>query len=135
MFTRITYEGLKMLSNLAVKVGKLKLLALNLLLITLRNKAAHVFEVCCSLVNDVLAPSVARSLLVKVSGIRQRKRSPDICACDVVPQSNVSQRDFMPQRGLVGGLAWRQELERDFREAAESNGKKLRGLGGIIPVG
>ncbi len=26
-------------------------------------------------------------------------------------------------------------MERDLREAAESNGKKLRGLGGIIPWG
>lgn len=133
MFAGISYEGMKMLSNLSVKMCELKLLALNFLLVELRNKAAHVFEVCCRLIHYALYESVP--FWVKVFWVRQTKGGPYVGAGSVIPETDISQRDFMPQQGLVGGLAWWQKFERDFRDTAESNGKKFCGLGGVIPWG
>ena len=133
MFTCVTNEGLKMLSNFAVKVRELKLLALNFLLIELRNKAAHVFEVCRRLVNHMLYEIVA--LWVKIFGARQGKRRPDVGLRGVIPESYIRQINLAAQMGIVGALAWRKEFESDFREAAQSDGKKLCGLSGIIPWG
>ena len=133
MFAGISYEGMKMLSNFSIKMRELKLLAFNFLLVELRNKAAHIFEICCRLIHYTLYESVP--LLVKFFRAWQTERSPYVGAGGVIPEANVSQRDFMPQCGVVGGLAWRKEFESDFREAAQSNGKKLCGLGGLIPWG
>ena len=131
MFTGVTDEGLKMLRNFAVKVRKLKILALDFLLVELRNKAAHGFEIYGRLVNDALYQSVA--FWIEVFRARQAKRGPDVSAGRVIPESDISQRDFVPQNSLVSGLVRRQELERDLREAAQSDGKKLCGLSGLIP--
>lgn len=122
-----------MLSNFAVKVRELKLRTLYFLLVELRNKTAHVFEVCRRLVNHVLYEVVALGL--EVFRGRQIERSPHVGFSGVIPESYIRQINLMPQIGIVGGLAWREKFERDFREAAESNGEKLCGLSGIIPWG
>lgn len=122
-----------MLNDFTVKVRELKLLALDFLLVELRDKAAHVFEIRRRLVNYMLNEIVA--LRVKVFGARQRKRGPEVGFCGVIPESYIRQINLAPQAGIVGGLAWREKFESDFREAAQSGGKKLCGLSGIIPWG
>lgn len=133
MLTGVSDESLKMLNNFAVKVRELKLRALNFLLVELIDKAAHVFEVCRGLVNHMLYEIV--SLWVKVFRTRQTKGRPDVGFRGVIPESYIRQINLVPQMGIVGGLAWRQKFESDFREAAQSDGKKLCGLGGLIPWG
>lgn len=133
VFTCVSDEGLKMLRNFAVKMRELKLWTLDFLLIELRDKAAHVFEVCRRMVYDVLDKCV--SLLIEIFRTRKGKGRPQVRGSRVVPESYIGQRDFMPKRGLVGDLAWRHKFERDLRECAESDGKKFRGLSGIIPWG
>ena len=131
MLTGISYEGLKMLSNFAVKVGKLKLRALYFLLVELRNETAHVFEVCRRLVNHMLYKIM--TIRLKVFRRRQAERSPHVGFSGVIPESYIRQINLMHQMGIVGVLTWREKFERDFREAAQSNGEKLCGLSGIIP--
>ena len=69
-----------MLRNFCIEMCESKTLALNFLLIQLRNKTAHVFEVCCRLIHYTLYESVP--LLIKFLWTRQTKGGPDICIPD-----------------------------------------------------